>query len=85
MGISALLHGTKHPTWANKTQVATYLMKVLFPPMLGPVIICRLDFPLIMLQQLLMQFAGSYTSIKGCLLSIRYIWDFPGGQMLGLT
>jgi hypothetical protein len=50
MGISAFEHGTKQPIWAISTLVAIYLMNVLLPPMLGPVIICKFDFPLIISQ-----------------------------------
>ena len=70
-GIFAFEHGTKQPIYAIRMQVATYLMKVLLPPMLGPVMIFRFDSPSFILHSLLMQAEGSATSIRGCLLSTK--------------
>jgi len=54
IGISAYEHGTKHPICAISILDATYLIYVLFPPMLGPVMICKFDNPFAISQSLAM-------------------------------
>jgi hypothetical protein len=78
IGTSALEAGTKQPTCASKMQVATCLMYVDLPPMLGPVMILTDDLPGTITQSLLIHLAGSWNSIKGCLdisnVSRRYVF-----------
>jgi hypothetical protein len=73
------------PIWASRTHIATCLMYVLLPPMLGPVIICKFDLFRTILQSLLMHVAGSWMWIRGCLLSIIYTCSFSSWQIIGLT
>ena len=58
--------------------MATYLIYVDFPPMLGPVIILRLLLPFSILQSFAMQFIGSWTSIKGWRELIKVIFPHSG-------
>mmetsp|Transcript_70349 Transcript_70349/g.198525 ORF Transcript_70349/g.198525 Transcript_70349/m.198525 type:complete len:201 (+) Transcript_70349:666-1268(+) len=48
IGRTALWQGTKLPIWFSSTMRATDRMYVLFPPMLGPVMMCRRESSLSM-------------------------------------
>lgn len=83
IGISALVHGTKHPTCASSTQIAVYRIKVLFPPIFGPVIMWNRDFSESMKQSFATQLLF-ITSKQGCRDSIRFIYLFSA-RMFGFT
>ena len=82
IGTTAVLHGTKQPMCANKTQIAIYLIYVDFPPIFGPVIMCNLDDFLFISRSLAIQ-VESIASNKGCLDSFNKISFFS--VKIGLT
>ena len=84
IGMLASLQGTKQPSWARTTLIATYRIYVLFPPILGPVIICMFDFPFIITQSFAIQPIGLIASISGCLDS-KILRSFPSVKTFGLT
>jgi hypothetical protein len=74
-GILAFPRGKKHLA-LSLVHVATYLMYIIFPLMLGPAIICMLDLLRVILQPLLVQLDESRTSSRGCFDSIRKTCSF---------